>query len=55
MKKCVIFILLICFVLNSSVLAGLGSKKAAYQGGTTKDKDFFGAKDAVEGKAQLKQ
>ncbi len=30
-------------------MAGLGSKKAAYQGGTTKDKDFPGAKQSVEG------
>ncbi len=27
----------------------MGSKKAAYQGGTTKDKDFAGAKEGVEG------
>lgn len=35
--------------MNSITLAGLGSKKAAYQGGTTKDKDFPGAKEGVEG------
>ncbi|MFN7930283.1 MAG: hypothetical protein U0Y68_20625, partial [Blastocatellia bacterium] len=34
---------------NATALAGLGSKKAAYQGGTTKDKDFPGAKEGVEG------
>lgn len=49
MKKIIVFALLFSFALNSIALAGLGSKKAAYQGGTTKDKDFPGAKEGVEG------
>ena len=49
MKKLVVVALLFTFVLNSIAWAGLGSKKAAYQGGTTKDKDFPGAKEGVEG------
>ena len=49
MKKFVVLGLVFCLVLDSTLLAGLSSKKAAYQGGTTKDKDFPGAKEAVEG------
>jgi hypothetical protein len=49
MKKIVAFSLLLSLVMNSVAWAGIGSKKAAYQGGTTKDKDFPGAKEAVEG------
>lgn len=49
MKKTVTICLLMCLALNGSVLAGLGSKKAAYYGGTTKDKDFPGAKESIEG------
>ncbi|MEP7341330.1 MAG: hypothetical protein ABI977_26605 [Acidobacteriota bacterium] len=50
MRKATIFGLILCLALSPTALAGLDSKKAAYQGGTTKDKDFPGAKDAVEGK-----
>ncbi|HWQ32244.1 MAG TPA: hypothetical protein VNQ79_05120 [Blastocatellia bacterium] len=49
MKRIITLSLILSFVLNAVALAGLDSKKAAYQGGTTKDKDFAGAKDAVEG------
>lgn len=49
MKKILTLLLLFTFILNSIAVAGIGSKKAAYQGGTTKDKDFPGVKDAVEG------
>jgi hypothetical protein len=49
MKKIIVFAVLISFALNPLALAGIGSKKAAYQGGTTKDKDFPGVKEAVEG------
>lgn len=49
MKKTVTVCLLMCLALNGSVFAGIGSKKAAYYGGTTKDKDFPGAKELVEG------
>ncbi|MCS6804843.1 MAG: hypothetical protein RMM98_09015 [Acidobacteriota bacterium] len=49
MKKAISMALLSCLLLNGSVLAGLNSKKAAYHGGTTKDKDFPGAEKPVEG------
>src|SRR5262249_55132527 len=49
MKKTTILTLVLCLVLNIPVLAGLDGKKAAYQGGTTKDINFPGAKDPVEG------
>jgi hypothetical protein len=49
MKKTAVLSLAICLILSSTVLAGLDSKKAAYHGGTTKDKDFPGVKDAIEG------
>ncbi len=49
MKKIITLGLLLSLVLNSTAFAGLGGKKAAYQGGTTKDKDFPGAKEGVEG------
>lgn len=44
-------VLLLCLslCLNSVSFANVGSNKAAYQGGTTKNRDFPGAKDAVEG------
>ena len=53
MKKVIVSALMLCIVLNATAFAGLSSKKAAYQGGTTKDKDFAGAKDAVEGVLNL--
>jgi len=49
MKKNTVITLVICLVLNAPVMAGLDSKKAAYHGGTVKDKNFAGAKAAVEG------
>lgn len=49
MKKIIALGLVSCLVLNATALAGIGSKKAAYHGGTTKDKDFPGAKQSVEG------
>lgn len=49
MKKIIVYALLFSLAFNTIALAGLGSKKAAYQGGTTKDKDFPGAKEGVEG------
>src|SRR6478736_5477850 len=53
MKRIIVSALTLCIVLNATAFAGLSSKKAAYQGGTTKDKDFSGAKDAVEGVLNL--
>jgi hypothetical protein len=49
MKKVLSSIVLMCFCLNTVALAGLDSKKAAYQGGTMREKYFPGAKDSVEG------
>lgn len=45
--------LILTLLINSVALAGLDSKKAAYQGGTTKDKDFPGTTEPVEGKLDL--
>ena len=49
MKRIISIIICVSFIFNVTVFAGLGSKKAAYQGGTTKDQDFPGSKGAVEG------
>ncbi len=49
MKRAISFCLILSFIFPSTLLAGLGAKKAAYQGGTTKDKDFPGVKKEVEG------
>lgn len=49
MRKAISFCLIIALFAPTTLMAGLGSKKAAYQGGTTKDKDFPGAKQSVEG------
>jgi len=49
MKKFAIYSLVVSMFLTSTVLAGLSSKKAAYQGGTTREQFFPGAKDPVEG------
>ena len=49
MRKTIALCIIISLLIPSIALAGLDSKKAAYQGGTTKDKDFPGAKKAVEG------
>jgi hypothetical protein len=49
MRTAIAVCLILSFLMPSVAVAGLGSNKAAYQGGTTKDKDFPGAKEAVEG------
>ena len=49
MRKTIAFCLVLSIVMPSIGVAGIGNKMAAYQGGTTKDKDFPGAKKAVEG------
>lgn len=49
MRRAIALCLVLSLIAPTAVLAGLDSKKAAYQGGTTKEKDFPGAKDAVEG------
>jgi len=49
MRQSLAIILFLVLITPSSAIAGLGSRKAAYQGGTTRDKDFPGAKKAVEG------
>jgi hypothetical protein len=49
MKKAIIITLIICIALNIPVIAGIGGKKAAYYGGTMKEKFLPEAKDPVEG------
>lgn len=49
MRRFILTVLVLSLVLNSTATAGINSKKAAYQGGTAKDRDFPGAKDPVEG------
>ncbi|MFQ3588843.1 MAG: hypothetical protein SNJ67_00860 [Chloracidobacterium sp.] len=49
MRKSISIALLICLILNIPAIAGISSKKAAYHGGTTRDKDFPGVKDIIEG------
>jgi hypothetical protein len=49
MKKTTILILVLSLILSPTVLAGLNSKKAAYHGGSTKEKDFPGVTKAIEG------
>lgn len=52
-QRYTLFAWFLVLALVSPALAGLGSKKAAYQGGTEKDKYFAGAKEAVEGVLDL--
>lgn len=49
MRKSFSLALVAALFFNATALAGLGSKKAAYIGGSTKDKDFPGAKENIEG------
>jgi hypothetical protein len=49
MKKIISIVFCLTLLLNTTVLAGLDSKKAAYIGGSTKEKDFKSAKKEVEG------
>lgn len=49
MKKIVVYSLIVSLFVTSTVQAGLGSKKAAYQGGTKREQFFPGAKDPIEG------
>jgi hypothetical protein len=49
MRSAIALCLILALLTPSAAIAGIDSKKAAYQGGTTKDKDFPGAKKAVEG------
>ncbi len=49
MKKLIALCLIFSFITAATGLAGIGSRKAAYHGGTTREKDFLGAKEAVEG------
>lgn len=50
MKQTLAILLSICFLFNSFSFAGIDGKSAAYIGGSSKDRDFPGAKDMVEGK-----
>lgn len=47
------FCLIATLLFQVSASARLDSKKASYQGGTTKDKDFPGAKEGVVGELNL--
>ena len=49
MKRSLAVLVIFCMLFTPSVIAGIDGKKAAYQGGTTKDADFPGANSAVEG------
>ena len=49
MKTSIAVCLILSLLMPSIAFAGLGSDRAAYQGGTTKDKDFPGVQKAVEG------
>lgn len=49
MKNSILMIVCLTLILNSLVFAGVGATKAAYMGGSTKEKDFPGLKKEVEG------
>ena len=51
MKQLISMLICLSIVFNTTTFAasGLDGKKAAFQGGTTKEKDFPGAKKPVEG------
>jgi hypothetical protein len=49
MRSIIALCLILALFMPSTSMAGIDSKKAAYQGGTTKCKDFAGAKNEVEG------
>jgi hypothetical protein len=53
MRACIASLLIVALLIPSAVFAGLNSKKAAYQGGTTRNQDFPGAKEAVKGSLDL--
>jgi hypothetical protein len=49
MRRFISLCLVLSLLMPFAVLAGLSGRRVAYQGGTTKDRDFPGAKEAVEG------
>jgi hypothetical protein len=49
MKKIIVSIVLSSLVFNIVAFAGIGGKKAAYQGGTVTEEFFAGSKKPVEG------
>jgi hypothetical protein len=49
MRTTIALCLILTFFMPSTSTAGIDSKKAAYQGGTTKENDFPGTKKAIEG------
>src|SRR5215475_9787610 len=49
MKKNIILTLIVCLCLSPNVLAALAGTNATFVGGSTKDKDFPGAKKGVDG------
>ena len=42
MKRIIVSVILLSLFCSTTIFAGIDSKGAAYQGGTTKDKDFPG-------------
>ena len=53
MKVAVSVVLIVALLTPTAAMAGLGSNKVAYIGGSTKDKDFPGAKNEIEGKLNV--
>lgn len=54
MKRTIALSMILSLLITTTVFAGgLDGKKAAYQGGTTKDKDFPGMKKPPEGKLNV--
>ena len=49
MRKALAAFLMFFLLLPCECIPGLGSRKAGYQGGTTRDRDFHGVQKAVEG------
>ena len=49
MKRLITVVVCLTFIFNTFAFASVGSTKAAYVGGSTKEKDFSGVKKEVEG------
>lgn len=49
MKRLITMLVCLTLVFNTFAFASVGSNKAAYIGGSTKEKDFPGAKKEIEG------
>lgn len=53
MRVCTSLLLIVALLIPTAALAALNSKRAAYQGGTTRNQDFPGAKEEVKGYLDL--